>query len=355
MDLTDSLGNGMGGGEILKYWDRSGYVDDSPFLNNPLIQQYNLIPLVIVLIIGIILFIMIRILMNMYNVKSIRKGKGIISELEHMDKIKQRDASILRYNKFIQRLTKIVESTVFKSNRVNKEYIEYNIERACVKIPGGSRYMRAEEWNACIVGITSAVVVVGVLVSLFAHYAVGAVMIIATLLMAGILPMAYLRSVVKVKDDEIRENFSDFYLMIHYVLMAGAKTPLNGIMKSYAKTTDSKEMKRMVDVCIHYMDTYGEYEGARYISRAYREIPVMGKLMRLIRQSNEGGDISAELMGFRAEVLNEKRYAIELRTDKLIKKARASFYLLMPVLFQAILSAMSIYLSDMGMITTFVP
>ena len=290
----------------------------------------------------------------MYNVKSFKRGKGIISELEYVDKIRKRDASIIRYNKLLTQITRIVQGTVFKANKTNKEYVEYNLERAGVKIPGGSRYMRSEEFNAVVVALASAVVAVGVIIIILANYVLGAVLIIFTIVMASILPMTYLRQIVQAKDNEIRENFSDFYLMLHYVLIAGAKTPLNGIMRSYAKTTDSIEMKHMVDVCTHYMDTYGEYEGTRYIAKAYREIPVMGKLMRLIRQSNEGGDISAELIGFRTELLNEKRYAIEKRTDKLINRARASFNLLMPILFQAVLSAMSIYLSDMGLIATFV-
>ena len=353
LDTTDSLGNGIGGGEVLEFWGKTN-TPDSPFLNNPLIQQYEMLPLVIALIIGIIIVIMIRVLMNIHNVRSLKKGKGIINELEYFDKVKKRDISIMRYNKIIISLTHIVEKTAFKCNRVNKEYTEYNLERAGVKIPGGGRYMKAEEFNACVVAISSAVIAVSVLVGILANFTLGAVMVIFTVAMASTMPMMYLRQVVKSKDDEIIANFSDFYLMLHYVLVAGAKAPLTGIMKSYSKTTDSKEMQHLVDVCVHYMDTYGEYEGANYIAKAYREIPLMVKLMRLVRQSNQGANIKNELMGFRQEILNEKRYAIEKRTDKLIKKARASFNLLLPILIQAILSAMSIYLSDMGLIGTFV-
>lgn len=82
-------------------------------------------------------------------------------------------------------------------------------------------------------------------------------------------------------------------------------------------------MKHFVDVCIHYIDTYGEYEATRYISKAYREIPQVAKLMRLIRQANEGGDIKAELIGFRTELLNARKYEIEKRMNKLIQMGRA--------------------------------
>lgn len=354
MDHTDSLGNGVGGGEILEYLKPGEYNLNSPYMNNALIRIYQIMPFIIALIVIIILIIMIRVIMNMYGVKSLKKGKGIINELDYMESVRRRDASIINRNKIIQILTKRVENSIFKSNRTNKEYIEYNLERAGVKIPGGSRYLKAEEWNAIIVGLSLCVVIVSLIVTVLFNYFIGMIMILSTIIIALTMPMMYIRSLVKVKDDEIRENFSDFYLMIHYVLIAGTKTPLVSIMKSYAKTTDSTEMQRMVDTCVHYMDTYGEYEGAKYISKAYREIPVMGKLMRLIRQANEGGEIEQELIGFRTELINEKKYSIQRRTEKLIKKARASFNLLMPILVQAILSAMSIYISDMGLIQTFV-
>lgn len=354
MDTKDSLGNGVGGGEVLQYFGNNKNNYDSPFLNNSLIRQYDIVPIVIGIIIIILLVIMIRVIMNTYKVKSLRKGKGILRELDSVDTIRRRDASIIRRNKAIAGITRIVESTPFKTNAANKEYVNYNLSRAGIKLPGGARVMKAEEFNAIIVGITCCVIAVSLLVTLFANYAIGAVMIVSAIVIGANMPMMYVRQTVKAKDDEIRENFSDFYLMIHYVLLAGAKTPLASIMKSYSKTTDSKEMQSMVGVCVHFIDTYGEYEATRYISKAYREIPVMGKLMRLIRQSNEGGEVEAELMGFRKELLDEKRYAIERRMDKLIARARASFNLLMPILFQAVLSAMSIYLSDMGLIKTFV-
>lgn len=355
MHTTDSLGNGIGGGEILQFWGNSpDYNLNSPYLNNDLIRMYNAIPLIRILIILAILFIMVRIIMKFFNVKTLRKGKGIVSELDYIDKVKKRDASIVRYNKLIAKVTSLIEASPFRINKVNKEYLEYNLTRANVRIPGGARVYKAEEFNAMVVFIAFCICCVGVILTLLANYVLGVTLIVFTIIMSSMLPLMFLRQMVKAKDLEIKENFSDFYLMLHYVLIARTKTSLTSIMKSYAKTTDSTEMKHLVDVCCHYMETYSEYEGTKYISKAYREIPSMTKLMRLIRQSLGGYEVEAELIGFRQELLSEKKYAIARRTDKLINKARASFYLLMPILFQAILSAMSIYFSDMGLISTFV-
>ena len=355
MNTTGLDGNGVGGGEILDFINGSGnYNFDSPSLNNSLVRQYALIPIVLIIISIILIIIMIRMIMKIYGIKSISKSKGIQDQFEYLDKVEKRDKYIVSSNKLIRDVTRIVESSIFRSNKVNKEYVDYNLERAGIKIPGGTRYLKAEEFNAIIVSITAAVLVVSVIIGIVFSYMIAILLAFISIIIAITFPMIVIRNMVKSKDDEIRENFSDFYLMLHYVLLAGAKTPLSGIMKSYAKTTESNEMKRMVDTCVHYIDTYGEYEGASYISKAYREIPIMGKLMRLIRQANEGGDITSELMGFRTELLNEKRYAIERRTDKLINRAKASFNLLLPILFQAILSAMSIYMQDIGMASTFI-
>lgn len=355
VNTTDSLGNGVGGGEILQYWGNSAdYNFNSPYLNNDLIRLYNILPFVKLLIILLLIFLMVRVIMSFFNIKTFKKGKGIINEIDYINKVKKRDASILRYNKLIAYVTNLVEHSPFKVNKTNKEYLEYNLSRANVRIPGGSRVYKAEEFHAMVIIISGCICALGAILTLLANYVLGITLIVFTIIMASMMPLMFLRQIVKAKDIEIKENFSDFYLMLHYVLIARSKTHLTSIMRSYAKTTDSNEMKTLVDTCTHYMDTYGEYEGTRYISREYREIPVMNKLMRLIRQSLSGGDVEAELIGFRQEILSDKKYTIERRTDKLINRAKASFNLLLPILFQAIISAMSIYFSDMGLISTFV-
>lgn len=339
-----------GGGEVLQYWGNGvNYNYNSPYLNNSLIRMFQAIPFVKILIILLIIFLMVRVLMALFNIRSFRSGRGIVKELGYIDKVRKRDASILRYNKLIQRVTQLIEASPFVMSKTGTEYWEYNLERANIRIPGGSRVYKPQEFHAVVTAIELAVCAVSLIILVLFNYSLGIVLMVMTIISAHFIPMQCLRTIVAAKDDEIKKEFADFYLMLHHTLLSHAGTPLTTVMKSYAKTTDSKEMEHLVDVCVHYFDTYGEYEGTKYVSRAYREIPSMGKLMRLIRQNNEGGDIEAELIGFRTELIAEKRYAIEKYTDKLVNRARASFNLLMPILIQAILSAMSIYISDMGL------
>lgn len=348
-------GSLAGGGEILQFWGNNyTYNDNSPYLDNQLISQFGMLPMVKFAICLLIIFAMILVILKIFNIRSPFKGKGITKELDYMEKIRKRDESILRANHAIQSVTNIVEHTPFKLSKQRDEYWQYNLNRANVKIPGGSRTIKAKEFNALINFSAFWALVVCTLIIVFVNSFLGVVLAFAVIICSSTMPMMIIRGTVQEKDLEIKENFSDYYLMLHYVLIANANTPLNGVMKSYAKTTSSAEMQRYIDSCLHYIDTYGEYEATRYIAKDYREIPEVGKLMRLIRQANEGGEIEAELLGFRTELLSAKKYAIERRMGKLIARAKASFNLLMPILFQAVLSAMAIYISDLGAIGSIV-
>lgn len=349
MNTSGADGTPVGGGEILKYWGNADiYNKNSPYLDNDLIQLFNTIPIIKFVIMLLILLLMSIVILKIFNIKSPFKGKGITRELDYMEKVKKHDLSILRANRAMAWVTNFISKTPLHLGNANKEYWQYNLTRAGIKIPGGSRIIKAEEFHSIVMFIALCCMAVDILLLVFVNSILGWVLIISTIVIATSMPMMVLRSIVKEKDLEIKENFADYYLMLHYVLIANANTPLAGIMKSYSKTTSSKEMIRYIDSCIHYMDTYGEFEATRYIAKEYREIPEVGKLMRLIRQANEGGHIESELLGFRTELLNAKQYAIKKRMEKLVMKAQYSFNILLPILVQAILSAMAIYITDLG-------
>lgn len=341
-----------GGGEVLDYLGQ-GQQQGPSYLDDAVIRQFMMLPIVRVIIVLLLIVIAIIMIMKILEVRNPLRGKAISNELEHLDRVKKRDESIVKANKMIGTLTKIIEATPLCLSRSYVEYWKYNLERANIRIPGGSRVMKPQEFNALIKTVQVAVISLALVIIIVLSAPLGVMLIIFTIVIGSTLPMQTVRQTVKAKDNEIVENFADFYLMIHYVLLASAGTPISGIMKSYDKTTTSDEMHRFVDVCIHYIDTYGEYEATRFITKQYREIPQVGKLMRLIRQANEGGDVRAELLGFRDELLAAKKYAISKRMEKLITQAKLSFNILVPILIQAIISAMAIYLEDLQLTSTF--
>lgn len=343
----------VGGGEILQFWG-DGSTNKTNNLDTSLIQQFLMLPVVKAIIVALIIVIALLIISKILKVRNPMRGKIITKELEHLDNVKKHDESIIRANRMISSFTSVVEHSPFAFNKSNSDYWAYNLSRANIRIPGGVRLMKPEEFNAIVVSTVALICSISMVIGILFNLTLGFVLFSASIVLGSTLPMIIVRQKVKEKDLEITENFADFYLMIHYVLLASASTPISGIMKSYDKTTDSVEMHRFIDVCIHYIETYGEFEATSYIANQYREIPEIAKLMRLIKQVNEGADIRAELVGFREELLDAKEYAIQKRMEKLVMKAKASFNILMPVLIQAIVSAMAIYLDDLGVASTFI-
>lgn len=343
----NTRGGNAGGGEILKYWGQQA--EENQWLDTNLIRQFIMLPWVRVIIVALLVFAMILIIIKLMQVRNPLKGKAITNELEYLDKVKKRDERILKMNRSINLMTKLIEKSPFSINKSVIDYWSYNLTRANIRTPGGTRILKPEEFHAAIVCCEAVVIGAAVLIGIFFSAPICIMLIIGTIFIGNTVPMTYVRQLVKAKDMEITAHFADFYLMIHYVLLASAGTPISGIIKSFDKTTTSEEMHRFADVCIHYIDTYGEYEATRYISKTYREITEVGKLMRLIRQANEGGDVRAELMGFRNELMTAKKYAITKRMEKIVMQARASFNILYIVLFQAIVSAMAIYIDDLSM------
>lgn len=340
-------GEFVGGGEILEYWGKQQQYQSS-WLDNELVKLFHSIPFIKFAIYLAILFIMAVVILRLFNIRTLGKGKGVNSEIENVNAIRKRDEAIVRANKLINWATRVIEASPFALSKSSLEYWQYNLTRAGIKIPGGARIIRAVEFHALIQICTLAALAVSLLILILANVMLGTFLVIAVVFIATVVPLRVVRSMVAAKDLEIKSNFSDFYLMIHYVLLASASTPLSGIMKSYQKTTTSKEMQRFIDVAVSYIDTHGEYEATNYIANDYREVSEIVKLMRLIRQANEGGNVEAELMGFRNELLKAKQYAIQKHMEKIVGRAQRSFNILMIVLFQAVLSAMAIYLPDLG-------
>lgn len=354
MNHQDSFGNGIGGGEVLNLLKPFDLPQESPYLNNELIKQYALIPLVLAIIAALFIFMAVKSIMAFKGRRS-HHNRGMHRELDFASSVRSMDSMILKSNRFLGKITNIVERTIFKSQHSIREEMDYTLARAGVMVPGRYRYMTYPEFNAIIVLINAVTIVSFALVGLFVSMAIGLSMIAVMLIGTTILPRQILTSIVAGKDNEIRHNFSDFYLMLHYAILNHGKTQLSQTVMSYMKTTDSAEMKRLANTCIEHWDTNGEYSGCIKIAREYRDIAEIGKLMRLIRQANESGDVKQELLNFREEVISYKKYELEQFTNKLITKAKFSFNILIILTIQAVISATMIYFSDLGVIKTFLP
>lgn len=340
----------LGGGEILEIIGKSKG-KSTWYVDYALEKAFLFLPYVKFIITFLILVLAVVLVLRTFNIKKFGRSRSIRWEMRNVNEIKRRDATIMRQTKLLKRITDLVEKTPFRMTGLRKEYLDYNLARAGLMAPGGYRSFKAEEFNAICQLIQFILIAIAVGFMIARSTVIGALMIGIAVLCCSVLPTNILRQVVLNKDNEIRANFSEMYLMIHYTLISGAQTPLDRVLRSYERTTDSKEMKRFVQTCCNRIDTYGEYGATNYIAADFREIAEVNKLMRLIRQLREGGDIKEELIGFRSELIIERKVALERKGEKLVERANRSKIIITIVMIQVLISMVAIYLPDLGIMT----
>lgn len=296
----------------------------------------------------LILAIAAMAILRQFNIKSLLNKRGIQSNIDNITLLHKRDRNIMAANRALKMLSSIARIPLFAMDDITRDYMNYNIKRAGLKGPGGLKNLSADEFKGiCIVGVTLVDMLVILMIPIYG-ISIGVILLVAITLLGNTMPQMFIRSAVMQKDLLLKEGFPDFYLMLHYVLLTGGKAPIDRVMKSYSKITDNMEILRFIDISVDYIETYGELRAMTYIAKDYREVSEVGKLCRLIKQLFEGADIENELLGFRTELIQQKKWAIERRCEKIIKKANASFGILMIVLIQAVISAMLIYLPDIS-------
>lgn len=343
----------VGGGEVLGFIGNEAEVAWK-YMNAELINHFENYTLYKVLLCALIIIIAVIIALKILGIRTVGQDAGVRAEVENIKSLKRTEASILAKQKRLLKLKSIMRSFGLEPNQTYVDYMNYNLKRACILAPSGDRTLDAYEYNAYVKTGTFITAFVCVLIMLFNNAAIGLILLCLSLIMWSVLPNTIVRSEAVRRDAIIRENFFDFYAEIHYILKDGGGSSLVKKIRTYSKSVINKpEMARFADNCADLLDLYGEYEGTLYVSKEYKEIPEVGKLMRLIRQFNDNADIAQELEGFRQQLLTEKQLKMEAAQKKLIEKARMSFNILMIILVQAILSAMAIYVPDLGGIGSF--
>ena len=330
----EALGYLGGGKEQFKYeWFNHGVID--------LLNNYLVIKVFVVILLLVLAFMIVK---NLLGIRSIFTAKSVVDDVGNFNRIRDRDARILKTNKIIRLITRLVMNRGIRVGVGYKDYIAYNLERANVRIPGRSRCYTPDEFNSIkVIGICL-IVALGILLTLFVSPVIGVLIMLIGGITVNAMPMMIIRQIVVARDNEIREDFPDLYLMIHYEIVSGGNTPLERSFRSYKRVTKSVEMLKFVDRAIELFETYGEIEATNEIAKYYREIPEVTRLMRLINQLHTGGNVQQEFIGFREQILKDKKYRLEEKMNKLVGRARMSFKLAYIILIQAIISAMALFM-----------
>lgn len=281
------------------------------------------------------------------RIKTTQRSGGAINKIKSLKKMHKQDEKILNKKKQIKKITTLVENSPFRLAEANKKELQYKLKRADIRDIDGNNIIKAESYNAIHTVQKIAIALVAIVIALLISAPFGLMILVFDFVGIDAIIKLQLDTKVNEKDDEIKKNFASMYLMLHYELLRNSTTPIDGILKSWDKTTESEEMHRFIDTCIHYIDTYGDYIAATHIAEEYKGIPQVTKLMRMIRQAGDGGDIKSELMGFRNEIINEEVYRMELKKQKSIALAQRTSSMMMIILVQAVISALLIFCQDL--------
>ena len=314
------------------------------------ISVMKYLPIIKMGIYALIILATIMIIFRLFNIRSVTLGKGISKALNNTNVMRSRDAYIISTNKLIRNIARIVQNSAFGLDNNRRDYIQYNLNRVQLKTVGGRGILTAEEFNGIQIAVTFIGLFLSLVVMLFTNITTGVVLILACITSFNILPMNIIRTKVKQKDSEIADNFLFLYLVLHYQLMEGAKGSISKTMRDYSGASNSKEIKEFINIAAGYMDSYGEEEALMRIRSDYREVSQIVKLTRLIKQLYDGAEIKNDLIGFRSELIIAKERVMEAKRDKLIARAIKSFNILWIIVVQAVVSALSIYMSDIGFI-----
>lgn len=341
---ASSGGNSYGFGDLGAIFDKSN--DTWQLMDAALIKLYAALPLIAIAICVIIVVILCLLILRIYGMGNGVTYGALEAEVANFQRLQKRDRAIIRKRKQLARLTKMVNGAGLGLGEARKEYLDYNLKRAGVMGPSGNQTMTADEYNALIKAAQAAMTVVGVLLCV-KSVAVGVGVALLGCLAVGKIPEMMIRSTVVAKDKAIKKDFFSFYGNIHYNIIRTSPTPIKVVVRNYANRELTPEMAEFVNNVADTFDLYGEYLGSKYVALDYRELPDVGKLMRMIQQYYDGGDVVNDMKGFRASLMLEKQMAMDEEGQRIAEKCRRAMILVFIILFQIVISTLANTLPDL--------
>ena len=250
--------------------------------------------------------------------------------------------------KFLNLMIALQSRGILKLDPFKADDLTFNLQRLGWKISGIP--LTAEMYNGLKIFSSAVVLAVSILLGLVTFNPVipiiGIVLVFVITSLDTVIAMR-----VRQLDAEITKNFLELFLILYHTMVADGGASLASLLRVYLVTAEG-EMRIVTEKIIYSLETYGEALGCVKLTDAFRHEYVT-RLMRLIKGYAEGADVRDDLKGFRQLLIENREREIEHESEKLQMKARMSFYILMPVLVQAIISAMAIYFGDISSIGSF--
>lgn len=346
---NSDLGSAVSGGTSYGFGDLGAVFDKQietwKFMDSGLIKAYASLPLIAVAICVIILIILCLLILRIHGLGNGIRFSAIDSELSNFQRLQRHDRSIIRRKKFMTKLVKAVNNVGLGMSEAREEYIGYNLKRAGIMGPSETQVMTPAEYNA-LIKLVQCIILAVSLVMCLRSTMIGLMVAFLGIMVVGKAPEMIIRGTVIQKDKAINKGFFSFYGNIHYNIIRASPTPIKVEVRNYATRDLSPEMAEFVNNVADTFDLYGEYVGSKYIASDYRELPNVGKLMRLIQQYYDGGDVVNDMIGFRQSLMLEKQMAVDEEGERVAEKCRRALIIVFIVLIQVVISTLANTLPD---------
>ena len=224
-----------------------------------------------------------------------------------------------------------------------KDEIEYILQRNKKKGVYDGDYMRYDEWSA--IQILRYIVLFIAFIILF--FILGRILSLV-FLSVGIIfihwgILGIYTSNVKNENFKITEEFGDFYLVQHHLLLSDTQRPFEKGLNIYKDIAKNTATKNFINIALYYIKREnGELGAIRKLKSLYRDIPSLQSLLVLEEQKVGGtsiinGNIEEDANGIRRQVIEEKERYIEDRALAIQKKVQVIRWCVMVLIIQAIL------------------
>lgn len=293
--------------------------------------------------IALVLFISAYILNYAAGIKVQHRLQAVRNQIDNLKSVQRADARKLRQEKWMRRRTNFILLTPFRLSKDAEEELNYSLERLGVRVKYSESIMKANQFNGIYKTYMILSMIFSLIILVFFSSIFGLALLVASLILWSTVPNVYINSKVKLIDEEIANKFTNLYTMVYFSIINKTGEPLEKILKSFSFTTDSEEMQKFVDNCINEIETFGELEALDILRAKYSSVAQVDKMLRLMKQFHNGGDVLEEMHGFSNELLELQEYAIQKKTERIIEIGQASFNVLMVILFIALASAVGTF------------
>ena len=295
----------------------------------------------------VLIFLSITLIIKYYEFST---GKKIF-ENNIIRKQMRKDENVFKKKKWQSFLKNLYATINYQKRRLGldftqnwkKDEIEYILQRNKKKSVNDGDYMKYDEWSA----IQFIRYIFLFFASLIVLLILGRILAIVFLVVGimfikwGIM-FAY-RNNVKTENFKIMEEFGDFYLVQHHLLLSDTQKPFEKGLNIYKDIAKNTATKNFINIALYYIKREnGELGAIQKLKSLYRDIPSLQSLLIIEEQKVGGtsiinGNIEEDANGIRRQVIEEKERYIEDRALAIQKKIQVIRWCAIVLIIQAII------------------